>query len=312
MVQVLEKSYVPSKVPDEVLPFILPSSQNSESASGFLEKEIPIPEDENEQFEVYGARNRAIKQFNTQVLPSILRSLTKERGVMELAPQESDYITRIQISQQYSKAAIVILHLRNGSHLTLDVTKNNRVYGFPHRIRQQNPSIEDQVVLDAIDSITGELRRQRELARQPQTQTPDSAPTGFTKPKYELTISQEQRPRKAKTRGEQTEQEVEVITEITNEPTQQARVNFVAYDEGLIKNELGGKASAKTIRQVSNALYRFGYGEKSAKLLEFDPTHKTIRLRAGNFRIVLKRIDENQFEIVKIGDRKDVYSKVTA
>lgn len=309
--QILGQSYIPSKVPEDILPFILPNSQNSESVSSFLEKEIAIPEGENEQFEAYNSRNRAIKQLNTQVLPSVLRSLTKGKEVVNLVPQESDYITKIQIAQQYSKAAIIVLHLKNGSHLTLDFTKNNRVYGFPHRVRQQNPSIEDQVILDVVDSITGELRRQREHARQTETHDSDNQ-TEVIKPVYQPYSPQELRRKKIKTRSEQDQQQPEPLTEITNEPVQQARVNFVAYDEGLIKKELGGKASAKTVRQVSNALYRFGYGEKSAKLLEFDPTHNTIRLRAGNFRIVLRRIDESQFEIIKIGDRKDVYSKVTA
>ncbi len=310
--QTLRQSYIPSKVPEDILPFILPDSQNSESVSSFLEKEIAIPEGENEQFEVYNARNRAIKQLNTQVLPGVLRSLAKGKEVVNLVPQESDYITKIQIAQQYSKATIIVLHLKNGSRLTLDFTKNNRVYGFPHRVRQQNPSIEDQVILDAVDSITVELRRQREHAYQAQKQNTENHIVEFGKPAYQVHPPQEHRPKKIKTRGEQGEQQEEPITEIADEPAQQARINFVAYDESLIKKELGGKASAKTVRQVSNALYRFGYGEKSAKLLEFDPSHNTIRLRAGNFRIVLRRIDESQFEIIKIGDRKNVYSKVTA
>lgn len=309
VVQVLEKSYLPNQVPGEILPYILPNVENSEQAAAYLEKKIQPPKTPDEGYELYQQRESAVRRFNVQLKPIILDQF-KNRGLLDFVPQDTGYITRIQVAQQYQKAVIVSLHLQNGSHVTIDITDKNHVYGMPYRLRQKNPSIGDQVVLDAIEMVKKELEEVRKPSQK--THVTQNADTAVLERKISSQPFPTKKPERVPKRwvsnnSQPSSQEQKDTTELR----QQSRVNFVAYDEELIRREIGKRATPATVDFISNALFRFSHGEKSARLLEFDNSHNTVRLRAGNFRIILQKIGDSEYRVVRIGDRKNVYDRTS-
>ncbi len=222
-------------------------------------------------------------------------------------------ISDITIGNQNQNTLILVLQFKDGdTFLTLELDKNNELFGIPPSLAKNYPHAEDHLTDDVISKLLGQLR----------LRYPEVEPMDKPRPKIEI------KPKPIESAQERRIVEVELEEEpslprgirgLRRLPTviEEPEVPIIApaetshkyrgnYTRETIVGHIGRKHGADEIDRIIRTLQRFERGEKSIKALYEDEAYS---LRVGDWRIIVEfgSGQDYDFDIKRIAWRDVVY-----
>lgn len=243
-----------------------------------------------------------IKDYQRPIQRDIMRKQDKR---LTYTMPENHTVKNITLTAQYKETTVIILHLKNGSHLTLEIDQKGELFGIPPALRKSQPHIQDRIITDIFQRLK-EVRSKesQKISLHSLIRFPSPEKTGekILSPNQESVIKPLKRKRIARYFTKAEPELPEIIS-----PPHPPR--FIPHSEDLIRSFLGEHAKQKDIDIIMNALSRCEQGWRDPEPIITQRSRKLSKLRAGSYRIALQDNGNSQFEINFLGPRKDFYKK---
>lgn len=279
-------------------------------AEAYAEKIEDYPQDYEEAIEIFN-RNRT----------NIQKDINASKGAKAFEVALGNSQVDVVVASQYTQTLIFILKFRNSdTHLTLDIKDDGTIYGLPHSLNFESPLLAEHLTNDLFTAMTAESKK-RYPDRAPRLR--DLPPSleflqafQFRLPEALLLKSDDDgevsRPKKR--RGETLKAIIAPLTadqpELPKAQPSRYKKYRVAYSKKKIRELAGKKVTDEMVDRLAAALRQFEYGEKRVKALEEDGQYdsKDLRIRVGDFRMVIESRGAGRFRLIEVDDRRDAYN----
>jgi hypothetical protein len=238
----------------------------------------------------------------------VRREVTKDPKKRRLEYQISEDYPAEKITMIRNRDTFIfIMHFSDNTHLTLELDKTGRLFGVPPSLLRRYPHVGDTFIMDLLMPILEKYK-------------PKDAPVfqisaASLKPPIadDLEVSEEvprevdqeiKPPKRRRLIPALTVFESQPLPPIT--PLAPKVERFVSYSEDQIIELLGPQVSRKqsVVDQVFRAISNFEQGHTKGLMLQGD---SRIRIRAGDYRIIMDILGGGNYSIRAIVNRKDAY-----
>lgn len=264
---------------------------------------------------------RLLKNLNVFSKSVNRRILSSPQRSVELDMPEGHVVSSLTVTQQNRQTLVVILHFDKETHLTLEINHGDKnmsgVYGMPPELSVEVPFVSDLLVCDVLERILSDdlagarkhdITQIERVARQvwlvPAEIVSEPRPVHHLEPKRRNWSKADKVLTPIRSFVSQF-QRVE-LPEMKNRPV--GRQNRVVHSKQQILDLLGKRVPEKDIRWIEGVIRRFEYGQVKIERLAYPPGY--FKLRAGDYRIILRGFGKGRFELSRIADREEVYDKI--
>lgn len=264
--------------------------------------------DENE--DESGGALRRLARYRADLRSEVLKSPDK---YLRLSVDPEGVIRDVIIASQNKQTLMLIVEIADGSHVTLEANNNSRLFGIPPQLRREFPHIDDIIIKDVITPILDWARPRFprvEPSTKPATLTLSRLPDAETY-KESLRVTPEQvviKPPKRRT----LRSAIQTVTRepgLPQPPEERRRIRrVIAASRTRVESLLPRNIRTEIIDKALSAIHDFEYGDRAAKSLQdFD----VYSIRAGKYRLILRRQENRAYYLEAIGHRREVYRDYT-
>ncbi len=249
-----------------------------------------------------------LARYRQDLRSEILKSKDKSLRV-NIDPE--GIIRDVVITCQNKQTLMLIVTMGDGSFTTLEANNSGRLFGIPTNLQREYPHVEEGLMRAIINPVLDFARQRFPRIEPPNIQaTPISAqklPDAETY-KTGLSATTEQvviKPPKRKTLRSAIQTAITREPEMPQPAVDRKRVNRVLASRTQIVTSLPKNIPLEVIDRIMKAIKDFEFGEKKVEALTDIP--EAVRLRVGNYRVVLFNIGANRYSLERAADRKEVY-----
>lgn len=277
---------------------------------------------------IQGATTVQRQVENKDEAENLLEQLDKHRrDVVRNIMQNPEKRIEYQISKDYPADRVTmiknrdtfvfILQFPDDIHLTLELDKTGRLFGIPPSLIRAYPHIDDVFIIDILEPLLKEYKAKDDLDLEKQYTVRQISTIGEPPIASDLEIPEEiawEEDQKVKLPKRKKPLRMGTIFEADPLPPRTPPVpklrRFVAYSKDDVEEMLGPKVGKQkvVVDQVLRAISNFENGHTNAIKIRWDSTGD-IRVRAGDFRIVMSNLGNRNYSILRIARREDVYSR---
>lgn len=225
-------------------------------------------------------------------------------------------IDKVMIASQNKQVLIFILKFKDGgTHLTLEVDKDQRVYGLPAKFVAAGPHSMD-VLADILPPILENSRLRHETKKPVVVHFPAKN----AEPRKEVQTDRDEPILVSPPRERYRPQRSKILTPISMllEGPQPANVvpieppKFVVldYSKDKIKNLLGKKSSDDVAERVMKAIVNFEHGRGNYKKMKEEITEgeDIWEIKLPHYRVEVMHVDGAFFALQKVGHRREIFN----
>jgi len=205
---------------------------------------------------------------------------------------------------------VFVMHFPNNIHLTLEIDKTGKLFGVPPSLIKANPHVEDALMV----TILSPLLKKYESKETDSNTLQIPAPLYLIPRKPEVPEGLIQEEEEQVTKPPKRKRLIPAVTIFEADPsppiipTAPRAERFVAYSLEELKELLGPQVSRQhaIVDRVLRAINNFERGNTFGITIE--RYHgSVIRIRAGDYRILLNRLGNKKYTLKEITNRKNAY-----
>lgn len=222
--------------------------------------------------------------------------------------------SRLIVTAQYPQTMMLVLPFNEGDHLTLELGRDNNLYGLPPKLTYENPHLSEAILSDLLPPLVERLKiaypnvekeaKQAEpivIKTEPRPQPTIETSASIVAPVYIPTIK-ERVPRLQK-------RLLTPLSEYLAGPkplavTEEVKPqNFVSYNRLDVVSHMSKNIPERIVDQVMRDIRDFEYGRGDFKKMTDIGLWE---IRSGKYRIILSPTNGHTFNIAGIVARKDL------
>lgn len=225
-------------------------------------------------------------------------------------PLSGQLIKEVMVAYQNRLSLVMVARFADGqTHLTLEVTKDGRLFGIPPRLASQYPHIDDLLAQEMVKPILDWSRRQHPEVEPLPVVRIDKLARELLSP-IQITVGEETGKDKPLKR-----RRLRLLHPLLPEPESPQEVTLppsspyfrVDYSESDIARLLGNKkGQADLVKQIMNTLRRFEYGHIRTEAVKAAADLRKIRV--GKYRIFLEHHGRGHYSVYWIDNRDTVFN----
>lgn len=228
---------------------------------------------------------------------------------------ECQLIKEVMVTHQNRLSLIMVARFADGqTHLTLEATKDSRLFGIPPRLVSQYPHIDDLLVQETVKPILNWSRRQHPEVEPLPVVRIDRLARELLSPDLIKNIDQIKVVEETGKDKPLKRRRLRLLHPLLPEPEPPKEVASpsssyfrVDYSESEIVRLLGDKkGQADLVKQIMNTLRRFEYGQIRTEAVKVAADLR--KIREGKYRIFLKHHGQGHYSVYWIGKRDTVFN----
>lgn len=252
----------------------------------------------------------------------LLSDIKASKKELRIPLPEHPAIGEVLVTSQYPQTLMFILFMRkDNSHVTLEVNGSDRMYGVPVNLTREYPHIADVIAVDIISKILKEAK-QRHPDVEPRlslkvVSAPKVVPTATAKPSPKVlppdVLEADLDEIKEELKGERKKRKMLGMASLVPQfapqpelpkPIERLTRFKVHHTRTEIAEQLG-KVPKQDVDRIIEAVAKFEYGDKKVSPLRED--NNLFRLRVGDYRVVLRILEDGTFSVDRVGNRREIY-----
>ena len=310
-----QDAYRINGLPKELTKYQHFDAQNDQVASKILSdhyQSLGLSEADLE--DVYNKKFEWLDKFTELYFRHLRQDIARNpQRHLEINLAEHPIFSDVLVANQYANTLIFILRFRDGNtHLTLEIDKDQKLYGLPAKLISDNPHFMDLILGDLLPPVL-EWARKHYPGVEPIKLSDYRKPEPVAGP-----VQKEEEPqynpgdfveyRKPRPKGPKILTPIAKLLEGPEPPRvvqPQAPQFVVFHSRERITEFLGKKVSNKVVDGLMREITDFEYGHSRVKALE--DVGGLRELKYGDYRIIFRHEHNQFFSLVAIGRRGGIF-----
>ncbi len=320
MEKAAENAFRKNGLPKELEPFQFYNPQMDEQASKLLLDWYSADLDDKEAQDIYTKQEELTARLTGLYLKALQQDIQNSpRKLLEFTLREGYVVKKVSLSSQYKQTLTFVLHFADGqTHLTLEIDKDQKVFGLPAKLIKDQPHFIELILNDILAPVLetvkkihpevepislAEYRQKKEEARVIEAEKPQV-------PNVALPLPEREKFKPVRPRV------LSPIARILEGPTPANVIPIeppkfvVFYSRNLVKQMLGRNASERNVDQAVRVIEEFQHARGDYKKFKQDRVEgeDIWELKIPHIRVLLNHIDGGFFKVREVGYRREIFN----
>lgn len=237
------------------------------------------------------------------------------RGYLDIDMGEHPFISKVRLASQYRRTLMLILLFRDGkTHLTLEIDKNQEVFGFPAELMKNNSTVATKLTADVLGVVLDTARKLHPFLEPLSIQDANKT-TASVHPDTQVQKQPDMpklNKRRQQIKGLPEDHSQEELPDNVVPIELPKYVVFCEREEliAMIDKNMPEEDADKAMKQIKG----FEFGRGNYKTLRQDRVEGEglveikFKGKGGGYRILLKHIDGNFYSLHEAGKRREIFN----
>ena len=284
---------------------------DDKKAEGILEDFYKVKTDEelDHAYSEYDNTSERFAKYFKKILTDVNTADDKR---LKFSLPEGNIVSDVTVASQDKRILMFILNFADGrTHLTLEFDQKGSFFGFPYKLAQNNEMVTYAFLKDMMPSFFDMTQKLHpEIERKQSTlilPVPKRIEQPFVAKAAEPYIPRPKEPKPVRARMLSP---IAILMREKPMPLGQAtqREHIVITSRKKIEEALGRHPRPKDVDRIMQEIKDFEFGRVQAVPIK-SSDGSAVRLRVGNLRVILNKLDGQGYSLNSIGDREYAYGK---